>query len=284
MLLHNRFYSNGHSAQRIHDEVGRYYGLPRVCMGDVLYSRIQSGELSEEEVTPDGLHPNDRGHALLAELITDKLERMYRECQEKNSARTWAPGPEGEQGEEDTGEGHTGEEDTGEGHTGEEDIGEGHAGEGYTGEGRMLGTLPEHLTMNRYENVRRFRNHNISPVTCSGFTADHTPQTAITETFRRGWTAACTGDEISFEVESRCIALQYRRTVRRPAPTALAFVDGDLEHGVVLDGNFDEDWGDFLALQVLLETERTERHRVTVRITEAEAVTTPFYLVSVLLA
>ncbi len=299
MLLHNRFYSDGHSAQRIHDEVGRYYGLPRVCMGDVLYSRIQSGELSEEEVTPDGLHPNDRGHALLAELITDKLEGMYREFQERNSARTWAPGPEGEQGEEDTGEGHTGEEDTGEentgeGHTGEvntgeESTGEGHTGEGHTGEedtgeGRMVGTLPEHLTLNRYENVRRFRNHNISPVTCNGFMADHTPQNAITEIFRRGWTAACTGDEISFEVESRCIALQYRRTVRRPAPKALAFVDGDLEHGVVLDGNFDEDWGDCLALQVLLEAERTERHRVTVRITEAEAVTTPFYLVSVLLA
>ena len=85
-------------------------------------------------------------------------------------------------------------------------------------------------------------------------------------------------------MEGRCIALQYRRTVRRPAPKALAFVDGDLEHGVVLDGNFDEDWGDCLALQVLLEEERTERHRVTVRITEAEAVTTPFYLVSVLFA
>ena len=179
---------------------------------------------------------------------------------------------------------NTGEEDTGEESTGEESTGEEDIGEEDTGEGRMVGTLPEYLTMNRYENVRRFRNHNISPVTCSGFTADHTPQNVITETFRRGGTAACTGDEISFEVESRCIALQYRRTVRRPAPTALAFVDGDLEHGVVLDGNFDEDWGDCLALQVLLETERTERHRVTVRITEAEAVTTPFYLVSVLLA
>lgn len=85
-------------------------------------------------------------------------------------------------------------------------------------------------------------------------------------------------------MEGRCIALKYRRTIRKPAPKALAFVDGDREHGVILDGNFDEDWGDCLAMQVLLEDEVPGRHRVTVRLAEAEAVETPFYLVSVLLA
>ena len=78
VLLHNRFYSDGHSARRIHDEVGRYYGLPRVCMGDVIYPRIQSGELVQEKITPDGLHPNDRGHELLAGIIRSELEKMYK--------------------------------------------------------------------------------------------------------------------------------------------------------------------------------------------------------------
>ena len=92
------------------------------------------------------------------------------------------------------------------------------------------------------------------------------------------------GDEICFEAEGRCIALQYRRTVSKPAPKALAYVDDDREHGIVLDGNFDQDWGDCLALQVLLEDSRPGLHRITVRITEAEDVATPFYLVSVIVA
>lgn len=78
--------------------------------------------------------------------------------------------------------------------------------------------------------------------------------------------------------------MQYRRTVSGPAPKALAFVDGDREHGVILDGNFDEDWGDCLELQVLLEAQVPGQHRVTIRIMEAEAVAVPFYLVSLILA
>lgn len=233
VLLHNRFYSDGHSAQRIHDEVGRYYGLPRVCMGDAVYPRIQSGELAREEITPDGLHPNDRGHELLAGIIRSELERMYREFRERNCTEEKMPVP---------------------------------------------------ITYNRYENTRRFRNDNIRPVSCSGFMPDQTPQAVITETFRRGWAAEHVGDEICFDTESRCIAVQYRRTVSGPAPKALAFVDGDMEHGVMLDGNFDEDWGDCLELQVLLEAQTPGRHRVTIRITEAEAVAVPFYLVSLILA
>lgn len=204
VLLHNRFYSDGHSAQGIHDEVGRYYGLPRVCMGDAVLPRIQSGELDREEITPDGLHPNDRGHELLAEIIRSELEKMYRDFRGRNCTEEKMPVP---------------------------------------------------VTYNRYENTRRFRNDNICPVSCSGFTPDQTPQAVITETFRRGWTAEHAGDEICFGTDCRCIAVQYRRTVSGPAPKALAFVDGDMEHGVMLDGNFDEDWGDCLELQVLLEAQ-----------------------------
>ncbi len=144
--------------------------------------------------------------------------------------------------------------------------------------------LPVPITLNRYENTRRLRNDTIHPVSRRGFSTDHTIQSAITETFRKGWTAGQVGDEICFEAEGRCIALQYRRTVSKPAPKALAYVDDDREHGIVLDGNFDQDWGDCLALQVLLEDSRPGLHRITVRITEAEDVATPFYLVSVIVA
>ena len=42
--------------------------------------------------------------------------------------------------------------------------------------------------------------------------------------------------------------MQLKRTVKRPAPVALAIVDGDEEHAVILDANFDQDWGDCLSV------------------------------------
>ncbi len=276
VLLHNRFYSDGHSAQRVHDRVGRHYGLPRVCMGDVIYPRIQTGELSAEEITPDGLHPNDRGHALLAGIITEKLGEAYEAFRKRGLAGEAL----GDLAAEALGgmAAATGEAAK---VTGEavEPMGK------YTAETAVEAAgLPVPITLNRYENTRRLRNDTIQPVSCRGFSADHTIQSAITETFRKGWTAGQVGDEICFEAEGRCIALQYRRTVSKPAPKALAYVDDDREHGIVLDGNFDQDWGDCLALQVLLEDSRPGLHRITVRITEAEDVATPFYLVSVIVA
>lgn len=243
ILLHNRFYDDGHSAQRVHDEVGGHYGLPGIYMGDAVYPFVAAGKIPMDEITPDGLHPNDKGHAMLATVITDYLDRTYGE---------------------------------------------------YCGEKAVLGDcsaqraesrkLPAPLTINRYETARRFRNNGILPVRCDGFTADHTWQNVITDTFRRGWTALEKGAEISFQVEGTCIALQYRRTICRPAPRALAFVDGNEENAVTLDGNFDETWGDCLALQTLLEDVRAGKHTVTVRIVEADEVATPFYLVSLIVS
>lgn len=243
VLLHNRFYNDGHSAGRVHDQVGRHYGLPRVCMGDVLYPLVESGKIPMEEITPDGLHPNDRGHAMLAEVITGFLERVYLEYKESGALLKGGFGLDA---------------------------------------GKL--SLPEPLALNRYEEARRLRNEDILPVRCIGFSADHTEQFAITETFRKGWAAGAKGDEICFQVEGCCIALQYRRTIRGAAPRAVAFVDGDEENGILLDGNFDEDWGDCLALQVLLEDKQAGAHTITVRIVEAEEVEAPFYLVSVIVA
>ena len=78
-------------------------------------------------------------------------------------------------------------------------------------------------------------------------------QNGITDCFRYGWTAKKTGDAITFLAEGSCIAVQYRKSVKLPAPVALAVVDDDTEHAVRLDANFDETWGDKLELATLLE-------------------------------
>lgn len=77
LLVHNMFYDTGKSAEEKHRAVGAHYGLPSVSMKTSIYPQIESGAIPVREVTPDDLHPNADGHALLAEVITDCLDRIY---------------------------------------------------------------------------------------------------------------------------------------------------------------------------------------------------------------
>lgn len=142
--------------------------------------------------------------------------------------------------------------------------------------------MPAPLTDNAYENSVRYRNDNCMPL-LHGFDADKCAQNGITDCFKRGWTAAKCGDSITFCVEGSCIAVQYRKSVKQPAPVAEVIVDGDRETALQLDANFDEDWGDKLELATVLEHGEVRTHEVQIRITEAHADdAVPFYLVSVI--
>lgn len=299
VLLHNRFYEDGHSAQRIHDEVGRHYALPRVCLGDGIYPRIVAGEFSMSEVTPDGLHPNDKGHAMLAGMIRDYLDGVWQRASRRERKLT-------ESVEVRSGVGT--DRETGPVET---------VGEAAESEVVVAKSLPAPLTCNRYEEALRLRNFNVTPVSCRGFRKDERAQNEITDVFCHGWIADEKGAEIVFEVEAACIAVQYRKTVNRPAPRAVAFLENVGERaenlepaecaektgqpgraessepmashtkacgGILLDGNFEENWGDCLYLQTLLEERVKRRRLLTIRIQDADALKTPFYLVSLIVA
>lgn len=142
--------------------------------------------------------------------------------------------------------------------------------------------MPEPLTENAYEKSVRYRNDNCIPL-LQGFEADKCAQNGITDCFKRGWTAAKCGETITFCVEGSCIAVQYRKSVKQPAPIAEVIVDGEVETALRLDANFDEDWGDKLELVTVLEHGELRTHAVQIRITEAsEEDAVPFYLVSVI--
>ncbi len=142
------------------------------------------------------------------------------------------------------------------------------------------GTLPAPLTPNRYEESRRYQNHNCD-VLLSGFQPDSTPQEHITQCFRRGYTAWKAGEKITFSVPGTCIGVQYRKSVTQPTPIAQITVDG--EHKLLLDGNFRETWGDCLYLDTVAEGLENTTHIVEVTISEAHAGDrVPFYLVSVI--
>ena len=145
-----------------------------------------------------------------------------------------------------------------------------------------LSTMPEPLTENQYGSSLRYQNHNSNP-TLEGFVPDDTPQTHITQMFRRGFTAWHKGDRITFLVEGTGVAVQYRKSVRKPTPIARAVVDDCQEQAVLLDGNFQENWGDCLYIDNVLFHGEKQLHKVEITIIEDhEDDAVPFYLVSVI--
>lgn len=155
----------------------------------------------------------------------------------------------------------------------------------YLAEVKERAALPAPLTSNRYETAGRSRNDALVPLVCEGFVRDETPQSCVADCFKKGFTAAKQGDRIVFEVEAACIAVQYRKTIRRPAPIAELILDGDAEHPVILDSNFEEEWGDCLYLETVAEFEKKSRHTVEIKISETHAEDQEvFYLVSLICA
>jgi hypothetical protein len=76
-LFHNVFYDDGRNAQRIHSRIGKYYELPMVSMKESLYSLVEAGWLLSTDISTDHLHPNDFGHKLVSQVITNLLEKIY---------------------------------------------------------------------------------------------------------------------------------------------------------------------------------------------------------------
>jgi hypothetical protein len=141
--------------------------------------------------------------------------------------------------------------------------------------------LPKPLTKNRFQGSVRYQNSNSSPILC-GFQADTTSKASSWYYFANGWTAGHVGDSITFQVSGSSIAVQYKKCASHPAPVAVAYVDGE-ENPIVLDANFDQDWGDCLYLQMLAMDLEDREHTVTVRVTETHPEdTAEFYLVSVI--
>ena len=101
--------------------------------------------------------------------------------------------------------------------------------------------------------------------------------------FKNGFMAWKTGDRISFSVECSCLAIQYLKSIRKPVPVAELVIDGNKEHHVLLDGNFEEEWGDCLYLQSVLHHAERKIHTVEITILDSKVeYIQPFYLVAII--
>lgn len=238
LLVHNVFYQTGTNAQDQHEVIGRYYKIPCVSMKTSVYQSVAEGKIPVREITPDDLHPNDAGHAMLSRLITYFLEKVQKEAEFAELSG------------------------------------------GFTTV-RKSETLPAPMTENAYEQSVRYQNYNSAPV-LKGFAADTREQTHITDIFKRGFVGTQTGDTIRFTVPGSGVAVQYRKSVKHPACVAKAVLDGNEDHAVILDGNFEETWGDCLYITTLLCHGEDKEHTLEITITDGGEDKVPFYLVSVI--
>ena len=76
--------------------------------------------------------------------------------------------------------------------------------------------------------------------------------------------------------------LQWKRTIKHPAPIAAAIIDGNEKY--VLDANFEETWGDLCALTTLTENAGAGKHTVEIVVEEEGCEDNEFMLISVITA
>ena len=245
VVLNNVFYDTGKNAQDYHNRIADHYGIPHVSIKDTIFPDVESGKIVRADITPDNLHPNDKGHRLVADEICKLLDSIKAEVEKETIA------------------------------------GENIEGKSTKTEASVL--LPAPLTENAYEHSRLIQIQDNEAI-LDGFLVDPIEKKGMLDIFKNGWTAAHTNDKISFEIECSCLAVQYRKSVQQPVPKAKAVIDGDEEHAVILDGNFTEDWGDCLYLEPLLHHAEKKVHRIEITVTDAKDIVRPFYLVSLIVS
>ena len=65
---------SGNSAVNQHSAVGAKYRVPMISYKNAVLPEIRSGRFTWRDISPDNIHPNSEGHAIVCELITRYLE------------------------------------------------------------------------------------------------------------------------------------------------------------------------------------------------------------------
>lgn len=73
---------NGTNAQVNDALLGFGYELPMISYGNAVLPAIEAGEFAWKDISPDNIHPNDRGHAIIGELLYRYLNDVYARLEE----------------------------------------------------------------------------------------------------------------------------------------------------------------------------------------------------------
>lgn len=242
--LFNFFYQDGKTSERIHSKVARYYGIPAASMHGAIYEDILSGKI--EDIST--LSPDGlHPNDTGHDLLSRVVANLLGSIYEeyKKDKETSSIGS----------------------------------------------TIPNEikapLTVNSFEGATRLDNRNFAP-DLKGFSVDTAPQKDVTDCFKNGWLGARLHDKIVFEFdqENECtgIAVQYDKTMKRPAPVVSVMVDDNSSEKILIDAAFDENWGDLLDIRQIFLHEKKGPHRLEIEvIDDKDGKAVPFNLVSVII-
>jgi lysophospholipase L1-like esterase len=68
---------DGTSAQTQHLYVGFNYDLPRISYRQVVLKEMEEGRLAWKAISPDDIHPNNKGHAIIGEIMWNFFNSVY---------------------------------------------------------------------------------------------------------------------------------------------------------------------------------------------------------------
>lgn len=70
-------YQSALTAEEIHSEIARYYDLPIISYKEAVNPMISDNLLEWKDLMADSVHPNNTGHEILCELVTQYLDGIY---------------------------------------------------------------------------------------------------------------------------------------------------------------------------------------------------------------
>ena len=66
----------GDCPQNAHSKSAKAYDVPMLSYHDVIMPEIEKGNIKWTDISPDNIHPNDKGHKILAEILENYIEKI----------------------------------------------------------------------------------------------------------------------------------------------------------------------------------------------------------------
>lgn len=70
---------DGESAEEEEEAIAEYYQIPSVSYRREIFSQIKAGTYTWEDIETDEVHPNDRGHGIVASLIQELMKEAFKQ-------------------------------------------------------------------------------------------------------------------------------------------------------------------------------------------------------------
>ncbi len=68
---------DGTSLQDVHMEIGSAYNLPMLSYREAVYPEVAAGTINWKDISPDNIHPNDKGHEIIGQIVSRYLDSVY---------------------------------------------------------------------------------------------------------------------------------------------------------------------------------------------------------------